>query len=994
MSNSSSQMLPCQSLSPRDGLAIPKRSAGNRDIVTSQFAAMTTSIAREFLGWERPLLESAVEWLARKYAGHGELDLSRVVVVVPGRRAGRRLLELLVLRVESEHQRLTPPHVETLGSLPEQLYLLQRPLASDLVQQLTWAKVLRESKPDLLRKIVPRPPAVDDALAWWAMGTLLWKQHGELAADGRDFGDVVKLGRDEQESVEAIRWKALQQIQTAYLRALDGLGLWDAQTARLVAIERCEPHTDRDLVLVGTVDMNQATRQILDLVADRVTALIAAPQDRADWFDAHGCLLSERWGEAPIDIPSERIRVCEGPAEQAEQIARELSAFGSRFRADEIVVGLADERQGPFVERQLAACGVATRWIEGTKLSNSGPCRLLLAVAEVLERGRFEGFASLVRHPDLDESLSGRVNLESLDESFCEHLPLGPDTLLSILEQPKATQARRRRGRSDVTHEVLSHVREVLAPLRIAARPLNAWGEPLRAWVSSVYGGREVDDSSREGRVLIAALKELNKVIDELADVPPSVAPSVAAADAIRCAVRRMSDEPVPPDAASDAVELLGWLELPLDDTPAAIVTSFNEGFVPTSLNSDLFLPNELRRRLGLNDNARRYARDAYAVTLLQQTRREVVWLVGRRDAEGSPLIPSRLLFAVDPDRLPERVIRLMHREGEAPAEPIVVVGADISLAARRELRPPGDVGLEIPRPEFVAEFFGMHDLLTPKRELTLNVTEFKSYIACPYRYFLRHALDLGSINDRAVELDGLAFGNVLHDVLRLFGESDVRDSDDENRLRKCLLQLLGDVANERYGSRRRAAVNVQLKQMESRLEVFATWQAKWRREGWKIEHVERSIRPEPHDSPASFQIDDVSVWLHGRLDRIDRNESTGAWVIFDYKSGDRGDSPEVSHRKKGDWIDLQLPLYRHLARSLALSDEPLLGYINLPKDLAGVGHSLAEWSASDLADADEKVKQVALQIARREFWPPTLPAPSLFRDFDDICQVGVFGAE
>ncbi len=973
---------------------------------------MTTSIAREFLGWERSLLESAVEWLSRKYAGCGELDLSGVIVVVPGRRAGRRLLELLVLRAESERQRLTPPRIETLGALPEHLYPLQRPLASDLVQQLTWAKVLRESKQDLLKKIVPRPPADDDALAWWAMGTLLWKQHGELAADGRDFGDVVKLGRDEQGSVEAIRWKALHQVQTAYLRMLDGLSLWDAQTARLVAIERREPHTDHDLVLVGTVDMNQATRQILDLVAERVTALIASPQDRAEWFDSHGCLVPSLWCEAPIDIPSERIRVFEGPAEQAEQVARELSAFGARFRADEIVVGLADERQGPFVERQLAACGVATRWIEGTKLSDSGPCRLLLAVAEVLERGRFEGFASLVRHPDLDVCLSGRVNLAALDESFCDHLPLGPDTLLSILEQPKATQMRlRRKGRKfvgqvsnlpaqsrgdgqveNLPHEVLCSVRELLAPLRIAERPLNAWAEPLRVWVSSVYGGRGIDDSSREGRVLFAAIKELNKVIDEMANVPPSVAPSVAAADAIRCAVRRMSDEPVPPEAASDAVELLGWLELPLDDTPAAIVTSFNEGFVPTSLNSDLFLPNDLRRRLGLYDNARRFARDAYAVTLLQQTRREVVWLVGRRDAGGSPLIPSRLLFAVDPEQLPERVLRLMNRDGEAPCSP-GYCGLDDSIP-RVESSGPQGVGLQVPRPEFVAESFGLTELLKPARELTLSVTAFKSYLACPYRYFLRHELGLGSVNDRAVELDGLAFGNVLHDVLRLFGESDARDSYDENRLRRCLLELLGDVANERFGPRRRAAVNVQLKQMESRLEVFATWQAKWRREGWKIEHVERSIRPEPHDSPASFVVDDVSVWLHGRLDRVDRNESTGACAIFDYKSGDRGDSPEESHRKKGAWIDLQLPLYRHLARSLTLSDEPLLGYINLPKDLAGVGHSLAEWSPNDLADADEQAKQVALRIARREFWPPTSPVPSLFRDFDDICQVGVFGAE
>ena len=976
---------------------------------------MMMSIAREFLGWERPLLESALEWLAQKFSGRGELDLSGVIVVVPGRRAGRRLLELLVMWAEREGQRLTPPRIETLGELPEQLYPLQRPLASDLVQQLTWAKVLRELKRDLLQKIVPRPPADDDALAWWAMGTLLWKQHGELTADGRDFGDVVKLGRDEQGSAEAVRWKALHQVQTAYLRMLDGLSLWDAQTARLVAIERHEPHTDRDLVLVGTVDMNQATRKILDFVTDRVTALIAAPQDRADWFDAHGCLLPERWCDAPIDIPSERIRVCEGPAEQAEQVARELSAFGARFRADEIVIGLADERQGPFVERQLAACGVATRWIEGTKLSDSGPCLLLLAVAEVLERGRFEGFASLVRHPDLDVCLSGRVNLAAIDESFCEHLPLGPDTLLSILEQPKAAQIRPRRRRhknvghvssvpgqssadddghvGNVPHEVLSNVRELLASLRIAERPLNAWAEPLRAWVSSVYGDREVDESARDGRVLVAALKEFNKVIDELAAVPPSVAPVVVAADAIRCALRRMSDEPVPPEAAANAVELLGWLELPLDDTPAAIVTSFNEGFVPTSLNSDLFLPNELRRRLGLNDNARRYARDAYAVTLLQQTRREVVWLVGRRDAEGSPLTPSRLLFAVDPDRLPERVLRLMGERVENPCSS-GPCGLDDSIP-RMESSDPQGVGLQVPRPERVAELFGLTELLKPSRELTLSVTAFKSYLACPYRYFLRHELGLGSVNDRAVELDGLSFGNVLHDVLRLFGESDARDSDDENRLRRCLLELLGDVANERFGPRRRAAVNVQLKQMESRLEVFATWQSKWRRDGWQIEHVERSIRPDPNGSDAaSFQAEGVSVWLHGRLDRVDRNESTGACAIFDYKSGDRGDSPEESHRKKGDWIDLQLPLYRHLARSLALSDEPLLGYINLPKDLAGVGHSLAEWSPNDLVDADEKAKQVVLGIARREFWPPAVTPPGLFRDFDDICQVGVFGAE
>ena len=962
---------------------------------------MPTSITREFLGWEQPLLPSAVEWLARKYAAKDELTLGEVTVVVPGRRAGRRLLELLVLRAENERLRLTPPQIVTLGELPERLYPLQKPLASDLVQQLTWAKVLRESDRSLLEKIIPRPPGDDDVLAWWSLGTLLWNQHRELAADGRDFGDVAKLGRQLPDFAEAARWDTLQKVQKAYLRTLDELKLWDVQTARLVAIKHREPQTDRDIVLVGTVDQNQSTQQILNLVADRVTALIAAPPDRAESFDSQGCLLPAAWTEIAVDIPAERLRVCDGPTEQAEQVARELSAMGERFRADEVVIGLADDRLGSFVERRLAECDVATRWIEGTRLADSGPCRLLAALADFLERSRFDDFAAVVRHPDLDAALvlKNPIDLAELDALYQTHLPLGPETLLAILEQPNARRRRSSKGDGQVEnlpHELLRTLRNVFAPLQGSSRALNEWAIPLRTWLAGIYGDREVDDSSREGRILVKALKELNQAIEELAEVPPSIAPLVSAADAVRCAVKRLSEEVVPPEPEVDAVELLGWLELPLDDTPAAIVTSFNEGFVPTSLNSDLFLPNELRQRLGLNDNARRYARDAYAVTLLQHARREVVWLVSCRDLDGNPQIPSRLLFAVPSDELPERVLLLMNREGEAPAEPSAVTTNEFATAARREPRAPDAAGLSVPHPTLIIASLGLTELQQPTQVLKLNVTEFKSYLACPYRYFLKHVLKLESLDDQAVELDALAFGNVLHDVLRLFGESDARDSADEARLRRCLLERLDEVARQRYGTRRRAAVNVQLKQLEARLEAFAHWQAKWRSSGWRIEHVECAIRPEPGgETPPSLIVDGIEIWLHGRLDRIDCHEDNGQCAIFDYKSGDKGQKPGDSHRKRnGDWIDLQLPLYRHLARHLALPSEPLLGYINLPKDLAGVGPEFAEWSPNDFAEADEVAKTIARGIANRVFWPAVKLPTGAFREFDDICQVGVFGAE
>lgn len=943
-----------------------------------------TSIRREFLGWNRPLLQSAVEWLAQEFTTGLELDLSQAIVVVPGRRAGRRLDELLVLHAQQQQVRLTPPQVVTLGSLPELLYPLQRPLASDLVQQLAWAKVLRDSDRKTLRQIVPRPPADDDPLAWWALGTLLWRQHRELAADGRHFADVARLGATLDGFAETDRWAALETVQASYLRTLDSLGLWDVQTARLVAIKQHEPCTDRELILLGTVDLNQATRQILDLVAEHVTVLIGAPADRADGFDAHGCLVPTAWTETVVEIPEDRIRVCDDSFEQAELLAQELARLGAKFRADEIVVGLADDRLGPYIERQLGECGVTTRWLEGCRLSDSGPCRLLLGAADLLERGRYDEFAAFVRHPDVRLALGMSEGLAELDAAFGRHLPVTPEALRDILETTQTC---------DRTVELLRAVGTLLSPLTGPARPLPSWSEPLRQWLMTIYGSCRVDAFTREGQVLRESLSKLNEVLAELSAVPASVAPTVSAAHAIRCVVDCTSDDFVPPEPLPNAVELLGWLELPLDDAPAVVVTSFNDRFIPSSLNSDLFLPNELRRKLGLEDNSRRFARDAYAVNLMQQSRGDVVWIVARRDSDGNPLVPSRLLFAIEPERLAARVLRFVERD-EPPIAATIGAIATAPDQNSSDGHASGNSSLQVPRPEQIAVLLQRPDLLNPTRELNLRVTAFKDYLACKYRYFLRHELKLGSLDDQAVELDPLAFGSLLHEVLKRFGESAARHSRDEQQVRQCLIGELESLAKQRFGSRRRAAVNVQLKQMESRLEAFARWQVKWRNEGWVIEYVEFDVHAEssPSKQP-TLRVDDIAVWLHGRLDRIDRNEKSGEYVILDYKTGDRAQTPEQTHRKTPtEWIDLQLPLYRHLARSLALPSEPLLGYINLPKELGQVAPAIAEWSAEDLQAADEVAKDVVRGIARRDFWPMTTPPPPMFGEFADLCHETVFG--
>jgi len=116
-------------------------------------------ISRKFLGWDQPALPEAARRLAARYRQNQALDLGRVIVVVPGQRAGRRLQELLAFIAEDEHLVLTPPQVVTEGKLPELLYTPKLPFANDVVQDLVWARVLRELPADQRRHVVPHPPA-------------------------------------------------------------------------------------------------------------------------------------------------------------------------------------------------------------------------------------------------------------------------------------------------------------------------------------------------------------------------------------------------------------------------------------------------------------------------------------------------------------------------------------------------------------------------------------------------------------------------------------------------------------------------------------------------------------------------------------------------------------------------------------------------------------------------------------------------------------------
>src|SRR5262249_15522985 len=118
---------------------------------------------------------------------------------------------------------------------------------------------------------------------------------------------------------------------------------------------------------------------------------------------------------------------------------------------------------------------------------------------------------------------------------------------------------------------------------------------------------------------------------------------------------------------------------------------------------------------------------------------------------------------------------------------------------------------------------------IPPTQKLqSISVTRFKVYLACRYRYYLRHVRNLEAVNDAARELDGGAFGSLMHEALSTFGRdaSAPRLSPREREVFEFLDERLQALARSRYGADgQRPAIRLQVEQARQRLKAFAATQ-------------------------------------------------------------------------------------------------------------------------------------------------------------------------
>ena len=949
-----------------------------------------------FLNQNKPAIDSAIDKLYELYAqtSSGEWNMSKVLLVVPSARIRREFLYRLILFAQEKSAILEAPKILTIGRAPEFLYRQTRPFADDVTQYLAWYRAITMSDKNKRKEFLPSMPDKNDLEGQYLLGQMFSRLHQSLSAELLNYFDekpqseiniVNKLEEFEKNhtglnlSKEIERWKFFSEIKKNYLSILDEHNLWDVQVARRHALAHPQPGdfvTQYDLVLAGIVDLNRVQKAILQQVSDHVTALIYAPESESNGFDAFGALKVDYWNQdllCPLD-DSQIIQV-EKPEEQVLCAFEYIRQLSKDYTPDDITIGAPDEKLIPYVQATADKLGLLIDNSIGQSVSSSAPYALLQSITEFLDSGTYDSFANLVRHPSvyaalLQNSSGTRKDILSVLDNFQqEYFPLSVSSgVIKNLAPTQSCSGQEINMVRDALHWVLSWLSDLIKKevnpaelAQIIAKLFNQLPE-------------EKSDLNRTvEKIIIDSCQRLNAISEDFIG-------KLSPQSALKMILLRLQsfnlpngsedismsdeelDELAQQGSSKPMLHVAGWLELLWDRAPVLTILSFNEGVVPQSVNANLFLPNELRKELGIMDNDRRFARDAYVLKAMASSKKHLLAICGKRDTEDKPRLPSRLLF--NKDKYTQQAFYYFNDKLTLPKFTIApkASGSAIpSVSSRNAVL------------EWAAE--NLSGIVLKGVVKNVSATKFKEYIQCPFRFYLNYVAKVQPTDYSINEMQPLSFGSFIHQVLQRWAQNELDSGQlnwhpDAEELSEQLNVIVDELFEQSYPNSVQPSIVIQKEIIKQRLAAFAEFQQTW---------SGNTIAVEQDFEQVVTLKDKEKMTLIGRIDRIDLSPE-GDIILLDYKTSDTGDNPREDHLDKdGNWINLQLPIYRRLllanknrfSEFITKGTQIKVGYINISKEKAAKNED-PKWLDSEFDAAEEKMMEVMEKIHNGVFWPPS----------------------
>lgn len=876
---------------------------------------------RHFLDWIRPLPELAAPRLldsGYRYADTASVDLSRILVLLPGHGASKALTREMTALTAEISAGIFPPVYMT----PEEFLLAGTPSsmhpASELEQLSAWKSVLSECDHSRFQTLfsVDFPRESDSVFLYLAKQFNQLKR--ELSAGGFTIADIRdRAVSDPLFSASPDRWEELAELEKLYSDKLASLGLCDPEYLKiqLSADTGFFSQFDR-LIAIGMPDLSElAVRRITAASKSiRTEIWINAPEYLHSFFDDWGRPIPEKWRNYPLSFGNgddEVNRIFHaGTFEQTAVLAAGM-LMESGPDLNGCAVAITDEQFFNPLRKAFSRLKVKDSGKElGVVLPSGEPMKklrlfdLLNRFSRFVSSDVFDDAVLFLRHSDVLDWISNKISMKpddiltNLDCFRSAHLP---DTLQSAF-----------RLASPVEIPILEHLIEC-RKMWFVMSPVEA----VRDLFSQLYNGRPQTESSG-----IPLEKELETVKPYLRILESS---PLFAGETIDTVIEELlavcGDIRLYRESQENEFSISGFLELPWSDAKRIILIGMNEGLIPENVSGTTFLSDSMRMKLGLQCNARRKGRDTFYLESLLKSRGagNMRFLAATVDPDGKPLKFSSLLFQCTDADLLDRASILF--------DPAHFPEKKKSQIDRRFILTP--------------DFSVVPDF----ENTVVSVTRFEDYLKSPFCFFLRVFMNMNQQEYDLPEMDQSTFGTICHEIL----EKTVRCADPEGMKRR-ILESLEQQKIQRYGSPVPVLPAIQMEQMKQRLLHAAQYLAESASDFTvlKTEYVLGGKKG---------YVEFEGGRINGRIDCLEYSKSQNLLRLIDFKTG-KEETPEKKHySRKYGFVNLQLPLYRLLIEcdpafrimfpEIDLSKVRILcGYFNLPQNVTETGYYI--WQDMD----------------------------------------------
>lgn len=828
----------------------------------------------------------------------GAKSLGHVAVVVPTAQSARRLRFALSRR----HGAIVPP-----AALTSRIILAP---ASELENRAS-------SKSEELY-------AMFSSLgknATLQQANLLLQVRHILSGNALSFADVFSKTQEEKE-----RWKALAELEEKYYAFLSRYDLSDSIAILKETISRIP--IAESLCAKGVAKIIVTCEQCLPPAAVTVLRKLASAGFEVEWF---------KFAELdPRDKDRKAVfRKFATDDDEAREIARMFSSVAKEERFPQLCV--AQPAMHTKLRCTFESCGIKLHNPSSAKLSTSSLGYLVLQIVELKRSSSYNVFSSFIRGGDVRRWICSELKLseQEMTESLIALDRRQADLLPEKIE--------------DIAPKTNGKLRAIFEFVAVCLRKKS-----LREVLQSIFSGYYLDESLESCREFAAAAEKINEIIEEVEKTN-----RFRLSETLFCELltMRLGEETysLESDQGED-VTSDGFLELPYLDADEIVIAGFQESCVPEMVVSHPFLPNALRRQLGLADNDSRRLRDRaiFERAVLERAPGAVQVCFHLLDGAGDVVKPSQFVFETDSDEiLLERAAEFYKLSSDASAR-------DQKKDKSFDMGLPNCWKLKLPIPPAY------------KKLETSSPTRIDSYLRCPFTYYLTDKNIIGDkrMDDRARELASHEYGNVAHEALEAWGRSRHKDSADPDVISRYLSEKVDAILSGRFGASIPAIVSLQGQSIKRRLANFARIQASWRKDGWSIVETEYKLKVRYGDT-----------CLEGKCDRIDYNESAGKWCVIDYKTWDKKDRASIyrTDRRTGErkFLSLQLPIYCAMLDACnddrfkdAKLENTFSCYCVLGENRQEVCFSEVS-NGADIPEAERLVKHLIAQIEKGIFWPP-----------------------